>query len=109
VNKELNAYMGYCSEAGSQEGAILIFAHNSKEARKLGWITMKALYEVPWTTMSTRLLRKNLVMLKKDADQTKLAKGIPHVVDDMAVCPNCELWGEDGVDENGKCGYCPGP
>lgn len=104
----LNCYMGYDSNVGSKEVAVLVFAKDSKEARKIGWEALKALHPTAWMDTATRRLRKNLEYLYREADQEKLAAGIPHATDSMRVCPTCELWGEDGgePDENGRCGYC---
>ena len=33
----MNAYMGYSRIAGRSEGAVLIFANTSKEAKKVFW------------------------------------------------------------------------
>lgn len=104
--KHLKIYMGYDSELGPEEAAVLIFAHNSKEARKLGWEEMRQLQNTPWTQMSVLVLRENLKTLAKNADPVKLAAGESHVVTDMEVCPKCGLFGEFGIDENGLCGYC---
>jgi hypothetical protein len=104
--KPLKIYMGYDSSLGSEEAAVLIFAHSSKEARKLGWEDMKLLHNTAWTEMAVLALRRNTVALSQNADPVKLAAGEAHVVTNMSVCPNCYLFGEDGVDENGLCGYC---
>jgi len=104
--KSLKAYMGYDSELGSEQAAVLIFAHDSKEARKVGWDDMKLLQGTPWTQMYVRALRKNTVALFENANPEKLASGTPHTITDMAVCPKCNLFGEYGVDEYGLCGYC---
>ena len=95
-------YMGFDSTAGSGEGAVLIFANNNKEARKIGWPDMKALHDTPWLTMSVRRLRGNLEHLQKQA----IHEG-PHCIYDVECCPNCELWGEDmgEIDAEGHCGY----
>lgn len=99
----MNLYMGFDSAAGSAEGAVLIFANTSKEARKIGWPVMKELYDTPWLTMSVRRLRRNLEHLQKQAVQEG-----PHCIYDIEYCPNCELWGEDmgEIDDEGRCGYC---
>jgi hypothetical protein len=104
--KKLKLYMGYSRETGSNEAAVLIFAHDSKEARKVGWSEMKFLHDTPWMDMDVRWLRKNLEALSKNADPKKLAAGEAHCVVDVAVCPVCELWGEEGPREDGSCGYC---
>lgn len=104
----LHIYMGFDSKAGSTEGAILIFANTSKEARKVGWGTMKALLNTAWIDMTVKRLRNNLDYLYGDAVQSKLEAEIPHAVDNMRDCPSCNLFGEHGgpIDENGHCGYC---
>jgi hypothetical protein len=104
--KPLKIYIGYDSELGSEEAAVLIFAHNSKEARKLGWEEMKQLHGTAWTDMAVLVLRRNTVALSQNADPVKLAAGEAHVIVHMDVCPKCYLFGEDGIDENDLCGYC---
>lgn len=92
-------YMGYDKAAGSHEGAILIFAASSKDARKLGWGTMKVLHSTAWVDMAVRLMRKNTEFLALEATSDK-----PHVITDMRSCPQCELWGEEY--NISHCGYC---
>jgi len=99
---ELKPYMGYSREAGSFEGAVLIFAHGIKEAKVLAWKEMR--YDIVEDYMDVavnRLWEKD--WLFKDADQEKLKQGIAHVVISPTGCRSCELWGEELNDE----GYCP--
>jgi hypothetical protein len=104
--KKLKLYMGYDRTAGSNSGAFLIFAKDYKEARKEGRRVPPAISGVPRNTLEARWLRKNLEALSKNADPKKLAAGEAHCVVDVAVCPVCELWGEEGPREDGSCGYC---
>ena len=92
-------YLGYDKSVGSQEGAVLIFAASSKDARKLGWGTMKSFHGTAWVDMAVRLMRKNLDYLAMEATSDQ-----PHVITDMRICPKCELWGEDRNEDH--CGYC---
>lgn len=84
----LHIYMGFDSKAGSTEGAILIFANTSKEARKVGWRTMQSILDTAWVDMTVKRLRHNLDYLYGDAVQSKLEADIPHAVDSMRDCPN---------------------
>lgn len=110
--KELGIYMGYDATVDTEmsEWSVLVFANNAKEARTIGWRAVKDVTEIqiPWTNMAIRKLKKNLAAIRKDADKEKLAAGIPHAIMDMSVCPRCNLWGEDGEDGTGFCGYCEG-
>ena len=99
----LNMYMGFSRSSGSHEGAILIFAVNSRQARKIGWgkawgmivddyadFTVTRINDAPW--------------LYEEAVPDKLRDGIPHVIDNPTVCKSCEQWGEWLID--GKCQQC---
>jgi hypothetical protein len=102
----LMPYIGYSREAGSNEGACLIFAPNCKEARKLafdilqGWFT-----DQEWIDVAVSLLKGEHYYL--DADLEKLKKNIPHTNDSpqKTHCKRCETWGHK-LDENGECEEC---
>ncbi len=103
----LKAYMGYSREAGSKEGAYLIFAHNIKEAKCIGFDAMSGTIVGDYTDMG--------IVLCKDSDflfdqvpqwsKDKIAKGVAHVVDSPPTCKQCELWGKE-LDVNGICEDC---
>lgn len=86
---KLKSYMGFSQCVGSCEGAILIYAHNAKEAKKIGW---KANTFIPdlcgdeFTDFRVRLLKEPWIMdqLKKDG---------PHVIESPITCKKCEYWG----------------
>lgn len=96
--------MGYSREAGSQEGAVLIFAHDAKEARKLAYPFVQDWFGDGWTDCAVMYL-KDRTYLFAEANQEKLTRGDPHVVDSPKVCKQCELWGF-AMDDNGICENC---
>jgi hypothetical protein len=104
----LKAYMGYSRAGGSREGACLVFAHNTKEARKLTYPVLLSWFDHngsdDWIDTTTKLL-KDSEFLFKEAHQEKLAQGIPHVIESPKTCPSCDMWGEE-LDEKGFCGGC---
>lgn len=105
---ELKTYMGYDETAGSAEGAVLIFAHSTREARKIGFPHIRSWFDTEWIDMRARRLTDHVDHLIGEADTDKFAAGIPHVVDDPKVCPTCQLWGGGSIDENGRCDLCYG-
>ena len=100
----MKAYMGYSREAGSQEGAILIFAHNAKEARQIGFPFMTDLFDSDWIDAAVRWL-KDSPHIFAEANQVKIEADEPHVIDSPKSCNRCELWGKP-MDERGICEDC---
>jgi hypothetical protein len=98
----MNAYMGYSRDAGPEEGACLIFAHTVQEARKTGYPIVSGWWSIEFTDMAAK--RLNAPHLFAEADQEKLAAGIPHAIECPKACNRCEHWGyklnNDGVCEN---------
>ena len=101
----LKPYMGYNRDIGASEGAVLVFAHNIKEAKKIGWYSMRdnIIYCGRYIDMAVNLMKGD--HLYKDADQAKLNHDIPHVVDSPTICKRCNLWGDE-LDEKGLCEDC---
>ncbi len=99
----LKIYIGYSGEP--EDGACLIFAHNAKEAKRIGYPVDKGWnwdsefidYRVTW-------LKKH-DWLYKEADPVKLAADEAHVIDDPKSCKRCELWGAE-LDAEGICTDC---
>ena len=92
------------SEGCPEEGAVLVFAHNAKEARTFAWPVLSG-----WGVEEYIHVRANLLrgrdFLYEQADQVKLKADIPHVVDDPRVCDGCHVWGME-LDERGRCEDC---
>jgi hypothetical protein len=98
--KPLKAYMGYSRASGSHEGAVLVFAYSSQQAKVLTYknglvvdeyldTAVKWLRDVPW--------------LFKEAVPRLLKYGVPHVIECPKSCIGCGQWGEELID-----GYCEG-
>jgi hypothetical protein len=105
----LRPYMAYSRRLESHDGgAVLVFAHSVREAKKVVWNQSGIIDEITgndFTDLAVRYLR-NSEYLYEEADQAKLVAGIPHVVDDPTYCKNCELWGVGPLGENGICKDC---
>lgn len=98
----LKTYMGY-SEL-PEDGAVLIFAHNAREAKRIGYPVSCGWGDCDYIDYRAKLLR-NHVWLFKEADQEKLKTDIAHVNDNPATCKSCELWGSE-LDAEGVCLDC---
>jgi len=105
----LKAYIGYSREGGSVEGAVLVFAHTVKEAKKIGWGTLAELFTDEYTDMAMDLIREKIDYLSEKNNQKwsieKIKQDIPHVVNDPVCCKSCETWGYN-LDEEGYCEDC---
>jgi hypothetical protein len=101
----LKPYMGYSIGAGSENGAVLVFAHTQKEARKLTFESFKNIFidEVEWLDIGANLL--DAEHLFKQANQELLVSDIPHVIDEPECCVECFFWGKE-LNENKVCENC---
>lgn len=104
MNKKLRPYMVYSAEAGSENGAELVFAHTVREARKVFWQYMANTLTDEYIDVEATLLR-NHDFLYKEADQEKLKNNIPHHVFSPILCKSCEMWGME-IGEDGICDDC---
>jgi len=104
----MNIYMVYSEGAGCEEGAALVFAHTSKEARKVGWNEVGCLFTGEYIDFASTRLR-NHDWLFEEANQEKLVDDIPHAIDNPKCCKGCEMWGGDSrIGEDGLCDECRG-
>jgi predicted Zn-ribbon and HTH transcriptional regulator len=97
----MRAYMGFSRSIGSQEGAVLVFAHNAKEARKLTYDDGLVVDE--WIDTAVKWIRES--HLFDCADKAKLARDEPHLIDDPPSCRACYQWGHP-IDADGYCPQC---
>lgn len=107
MSGKLRPYMGYERTGGPEEGAILIFAHNAREARHIGWATPTFLRDAcdgEYFSMAVRLI-KDASHLYGEADKTKLADDSPHVIECPTSCNGCDRWGYE-LDVAGYCESC---
>ena len=102
----LKPYIGVDREGGTEEGACLIFAHNTKEAKKIAYPILHGWFEeTEWINIGIRLLKGEHYY--QEADPAKLAAGIAHVIDDPRTCLGCERWGAEWFDdEKHICANC---
>lgn len=102
----MKTYMGYDGYIGREEGAVLIFAHNAKEAKRLAVPVIQSFFDSDYIAVrACRLWNRD--HLFAEADQAKLAEGIAHVIEDPKCCVACECWGYP-LGEDGVCELCQG-
>ena len=102
---EMKMYSGFSAFGGSEEGSVLIFANTAREAKKVAYPVLVGLDIVEdWLDVGVRWIR-NSDYLRDHADQAKLARNEPHVIDDPPVCKTCELWGGE-LFNDGTCSLC---
>jgi len=105
---KLKPYMGYSHAGGSEEGAVLIFAHDIKEAKCVGWPVLHGMFVDDFTDMAVRIIKDGDYLFKQMPKWSvvKLNADIAHVVDNPPVCNNCEMWGGGEFNEEGYCPDC---
>lgn len=100
----MKAYMGYDRHNGPLEGAVLIFAHSYREAKRVGARVVQDLFDSEFIDVRVnRLWTADHLFV--EADQDKLARGTAHVIDNPKTCVRCETWGYP-FDEDGVCKLC---
>jgi len=105
IDYKLNPYMVFSIGLGSEEGAMLVFAHTVREARAVGWRSDGSLLTDEFIDLGAKLIR-NSDWLYKEANQAKLNAGIAHTVWRPRGCERCELWGNSEIGEDGLCDDC---
>lgn len=96
----MKAYMGYDRPGGPREGACLIFAPNTKAARKRAWDVLSGWYGTEWIDVATQLLRDLPDHLRE------LDNGAEQTIESPPTCPTCNMWGGELYDDG--CDLCGG-
>ena len=101
----LNAYMGYSRNMGPSEGAVLIFAHTAREAKRVGMRSVLSdITGGDFLDMAIRRIREPGV--ERHGDAEKLARDEPHMNDSPNGCCDCECWFAAPYDAAGRCESC---
>lgn len=98
--------MIYSRFAGWGEAAEIVFAFNSREAKKMGWHMYDNLDIDGYVDLGVKLIKNNPEVYAY-GNQDKLLNNIPHYVNSPDGCNDCFVWGA-GVNENGICDNCGG-
>ena len=102
---KLKPYMIYSAGAGPEEGAMLVFAHSVREARKIGWQQGGNDLTSEYIDLAANILR-DCPWLYVEADQIKLLNDEPHLVWNIRFCEYCGQWGQSEIGEDGLCEEC---
>ena len=94
----LKTYIGYDKFEGARGGAVLIFAHSIKEAKKLAFPVLQEWFDMDWIDMRVNRIYGDWLQKEK-------LKNEPHTVKNPKVCEVCETWGTEPYDEH-ICKYC---
>jgi hypothetical protein len=97
----MKAYMGFSRSLGAEEGAVLVFAHDAREARELTYENGLVVDE--WIDTAVKWLRDPVIF--EYADKDKLTRDEPHVIDKPPSCKACFRWGNP-INEAGICSQC---
>lgn len=87
------------------EGACIVFARSSAEAKRMGHpIVMGWMTADSWTDVRVHWLRGGADFHRMPEHE---ATGQPYVVESPRVCERCEMWYADGLDATtGLCEAC---
>lgn len=100
MNK-LKPYTYYNSWLGPQECAFLVFAHNAKEAKKIGW-------QNDGEMVCTEYIEARVNLLPCEPHiMNQAVSNEPHAIECPVTCISCGIWGRK-LDENKICGECMG-
>jgi hypothetical protein len=99
----LKPYIGWAGCAS--EGAVLVFAHDTRQAKRLAFDTLRGWFDAGYIDVRVRRLREHADWLQRLANPEALAAGRAHAVDDPASCARCETWGTPLL-EAGICIRC---
>ena len=101
----MKPYMGFSRAAGSGQGAILCFAFNILQARRILYpelFRLKMLDE--YTDMAVKWVQGKPFLMEK-ANKELLDKDIPHILKNPKACNLCNAWGME-LDRDGLCEEC---
>lgn len=99
----LSPYMGFVAGA-REEGALLVFAHDVRQARRLAWPTLRDWFDgVLYIDARVRRVRGTHIFT--EADPEAFREGRPHVVESPTSCDRCMLWGQP-IGGDGLCPDC---
>ena len=97
--------MVYSEDAGSNEGASLVFAKTVREAKVIGWKVLNGFFTDDYLDFRARLI-KGSEHLFEEADREKLERNEPHVIEAPKGCERCEMWGMGKINDEGLCENC---
>lgn len=105
---KLKPYMGYSVSAGSLEGAVLVFAHNIKEAKRLAWPILSSWYCDDFVDMGVHFIKDGSYLFDQVQgwSKEKIKTNTSHVVDCPPTCKSCGYWGVGEFNKNGICSDC---
>lgn len=105
--KNMKMYMAYAGDC-PEEGALLVFASSVKEAKAVVYPEASCLLGCEYIEMRVNMLHEEAPHLMAAADQDKISKGIPHVVDNPPCCDQCGVWGvgDYSLKDDGICIGC---
>lgn len=95
----------YAATNSHNEYAILVFANNIKEAKKLAFPSLNSFGIDEYIDMRVFLL-KDKKFLYKQADKKLLDENIAHVIEDPDGCLECFRWDVSELNENSICSIC---
>jgi len=84
----MRAYSVFDRIAGSFEGACLVIANNSKEAKKLGWPVIHSWGSDEYIDMGIRWIRKPNQQIRD-----LLEADVKVIIESPTTCSRCEMWG----------------
>ncbi len=105
MSEYLTAWMVYSRSAGPHQGAALVFAHNKREARIVGWSVCAMDFTDEFTDFAAGQLPQK-PWLFDEADPAKMAGNEPHAIFSPKSCRECGMWGHGPIGDDGICPEC---
>lgn len=98
----MKAYMIYNRIDGPHECAILVFANNIKEAKKIAWRQSSVISSIVdnYFDMGIQWIKNSPYLFKE------MIKKEPHCIDSPLTCKICNCWGNGEINTDGICESC---
>lgn len=111
LHSSLRPYCIFSRSDGRGDGAILVFAHTVREAKKIGWQAIGGDFISKYIDMAVQLFWNTdkdteYHWLFAEADSSKLLADEAHVIESPRYCKICEFWGHAPINVELICKDC---
>jgi hypothetical protein len=86
----MRAYMLFDCASCPGEGAVLVFAHSARDAKRLGWRTIKEWTGSEYLVVARPLPGKEVWLAAQEGVDLE---GEPRMIGSPQCCDRCDLWG----------------
>jgi hypothetical protein len=82
---------------------VLVFAHSARDAKRLGWRTIKEWTGSEYLVVARPLPGKEGWLSEQEGVDLE---GEPRMIESPKACQRCEMWGRTPLNAFGVCEFC---